>query len=300
MSEFKLGRHISIGQQLSNTPFYAKNLGYDIFQIFLSVPQKILTKARQKDVLIEMGKELNKYRIKMVVHGSYIINLCHDKNSKKYDLSLKSLIQDLNATNDIGRNCLGVIIHMGKNIPENKLTNEQALNNYIVGIKDALSQTPDSTCIILETGASQGSEIGSKLNGLSEIYWNLTNHERNRIMFCIDTCHIWATGYDISDKIGVKTFFEKFNDKIGLEKIACIHFNDSKTDLNSHVYRLADLGYGFIKAPGLKAVARFAKKNNIPLIMETPLDAINIKTNKEITLEEELKTVNLWLNNIKK
>lgn len=295
MSDFRIGRHIGINQQFVDTSIYAKSIGCTIFQIFLAIPQKILPKNKQKIMFVEMGKELVKHNIKMVVHGSYMINLCHNKNSPRYNSSLKSLVQDLKSSADIGKNCLGVIIHMGKNIPENKLTNQQALNNYVNGLKDALEQTPENTHIILETGASQGYEVASKLDELAEIYWKLTNKERDRILFCIDTCHIWATGYDISNEIGVKRFFKEFDDKIGNEKISCIHFNDSKNILGSCVDRHADLGYGLIKGPGLRIIARFAKKNGIPLIMETPLDAINVKTNREITFEEELDKVKLWI-----
>ena len=295
MSEFRLGRHINISHGFVTAPWYAQSLGCGIFQIFLGAPQQVLSKAKQKDDLIKFGEEINKRKLKMVIHGSYTINLCHPKKSKKYQASIKSLIQDLNASVDIGNNCLGVIIHMGKNIPENKLSDEQALNNYVIGLQDALSSTPKNTYIILETGASQGSEIASEIDGLAEIYWKLSETERDRIFFCIDTCHIWATGYDISSPVGVKRFFNEFNDKIGVEKIICIHFNDSKTGLESCVDRHADLGYGFIKADGLKAVAQFAQTNKIPLIMETPLDAVNKTTNKDVTFEEEFTKVKSWL-----
>ena len=295
MSEFRLGRHINISHGFVTAPWYAQSLGCEIFQIFLGAPQQVLSKVRQKDDLIKFGQEIDKRKLKMVIHGSYTINLCHPKKSKKYQASVKSLIQDLNASVDIGNNCLGVIIHMGKNIPENKLSDEQALDNYVIGLQDALSLTPKNTYIILETGASQGSEIASEIDGLSEIYWKLDETERDRIFFCIDTCHIWATGYDISSPIGVKRFFKEFDDKIGIEKIICIHFNDSKTGLESCVDRHADLGYGFIKADGLKAVAIFAQANKIPLIMETPLDAVNKTTNKDVTFEEEFAKVKSWL-----
>lgn len=295
MLNLRIGRHIGINGDFENIPFYAKTIGCDIFQIFLSIPQKVLSKAKQKEVLVKMGNILEKLNMKMVVHGSYTINLCHNKNTPRYNSSLKSLVQDLNSSSNIGKNCLGVIIHMGKNIPDNKLTDAQALNNYVNGLKDALSQTPNNTIIILETGASQGSEIASELDGLAEIYWKLTEMERKRIMFCIDTCHIWATGYDISNRIGVKRFFKEFDDKIGIEKITCIHFNDSKTGLKSCVDRHADLGYGFIKEIGLREIAQFAKKKGIPIIMETPLDTINSKTNKEITFEDEFNKVKSWL-----
>ena len=295
MSDFRIGRHVNISHGFVSSAWYAQNLGCSIFQIFLGAPQRVLSKARQKDELVEFKKELEKRNMKMVVHGSYTINLCHPANTTRFKASLKSLVQDLNASEIIGKKCLGVIIHMGKNIPENKLSDEQALDNYVYGIKTALEATSESTNIILETGASQGSEIASKIDGLAEIYWKLTDEERQRVYFCIDTCHIWATGYDISSPAGVKNFFKEFEDKIGVEKILCIHFNDSKTPLHSCVDRHADLGYGFIKETGLQAVAQYAKKKGIVIITETPLDAINKKTNREVTFKEEFAKLKEWL-----
>lgn len=294
MDKFRLGRHINISNTFYTTPWYAKNLGYDIFQIFLSFPYKILSNTESKNQFTLLGKELVKRDVIMVIHGSYTINLCHPPDSTRFKVSLKSLVRDLDASHLIGENCLGVIIHMGKNIIANNIPDKQALNNYVIGLKKALNATPFTTTIILETGASQGSEVGSKINKLTEIYKMLTQQERKRITFCIDTCHIWATGYDISDSVGVNKFFNEFNDKIGINKISCIHFNDSKTPLDSHVDRHADLGYGFIGKTGLKSIAKFAKKNNIPLITETPLDAINKTTNQEVTFKEEIDTMKLW------
>ena len=295
MSKFRICRHINISKGFLTAPWYAECLGCTIFQIFLGAPQRILSKARQKEELVKFGQELKNRKLKMVVHGSYTINLCHPPKNKKLEASLKSLVQDLNASADIGDCCIGVIIHMGKNIPENNITDEESLQNYIKGLKKALKLTPDNTTIILETGASQGHEVGSKIDGLAEIYDGLTDEEKNRVAFCIDTCHVWATGYDISSSVGVKRFFKEFDQKIGLEKIACIHFNDSKTKLESCVDRHADLGYGFIKEDGLKAIAQFAKKHNLHLITETPLDSINKANNKEITFEEEFAKVKSWI-----
>ena len=300
MSNFRIGRHISIGGNFTNIPTIAKKMGYDIFQIFLAAPQQVFTKSKSQDDLTKFGQELVKYDIKMVIHGNYTINLCHPAKSKKYVSSMRSLVQDLMSSYHIGPYCLGVIIHMGKNISANNLSIDEAIDNYVYGIQDALEKTPKETTIILETGASQGSEVASRLNGLAEIYWKLRDKDRTRIQFCIDTCHIWASGYNISNSTGVKQFFKKFEDKIGIEKIICIHFNDSKTNLDSHVDRHADLGYGFIKSEGLRQVALFAKKHDIPLIMETPLNAINKKTNQELSPNDELDIVKLWLNDLKK
>lgn len=295
MNNLNLGRHISIGNGFVATPSYAKSFGYDIFQIFLGPPKQILYKRKHKDELINLSNQLKINNVKMVVHGSYTINLCHPSSEKKFISSLKSLVQDLQSSAIIGNNCLGVIIHMGKNIAQNNLSINEAINNYVQGLKMALQKSPPQSTIILETGASQGTEVGSKIPDLGYIYSKLSVDEKNRVKFCIDTCHIWATGYDISSDSGVKKFFKEFNDSIGIDKISCIHLNDSKTPLNSHVDRHADLGYGYISLEGLRLICRFAKKYNIPIIMETPLDAVNPKTNNDVTHQEELQLVKSWI-----
>lgn len=291
----RIGHHINIIHDFINIPRYASKLGYGIFQIFLGIPQRVISKPKTEEDLLTFGNELRKYDLKMVIHASYTINLCHPTNSIRFNESLRSLIQDLNASALIGNRCIGVIIHMGKNVPANKLTVDQAINNYVNGLILALEATPDITTIILETGASQGSEVGSKIEILSEIYNKIDIKKRSRIKFCIDTCHIWASGYDISNSTKAKKFFKIFDKLIGIDNIVCLHLNDSKTILNSHVDRHADLGYGYIKSDGLKEIVKLAMKYQIAIVMETPLNSVNPKTNKNITFEEELNKVKLWL-----
>lgn len=297
MNNFRIGRHISASNGLPLIPSFAKNIGCNIVQVFLGVPHQILSKEKPIKDLIGFGQELIKHDMLSVIHGSYTINFCNPLESKLFQTGVISLVKDLNATSIIGGQCLGVIIHMGKNTKLINLSHQQAVNNYVNGIKQALAKSPKETIIILETGASQGNEVASKIEGLKEVYWSLDSSERSRVKFCIDTCHIFATGYDISTIDGVKSFFNQFHEKIGIKKIACIHFNDSLTKVGSHVDRHADITYGYIGEKGLKTVALFAKKHKIPLIMETPLYAINKKTNSEVTIEDELAIVYSWLNN---
>ncbi|MEM3062482.1 MAG: deoxyribonuclease IV [Nitrososphaerota archaeon] len=291
----KFGRQIDFRLEIIDAPSVAKELGYGIFQIFLGAPQQAISKARRVSELKKMGEELERNKIEMVIHGSYTINLCHPRSSRMYKTSVRSLVQDLSASSIIGNRCIGVIVHMGKNILSNNISNDDALGNYVSGLKDALMVAPEDATIILETGASQGREVGSKIEDLAKIYWSLEKGEQRRIKICVDTCHIWATGYDISTASGVKNFFGRFDRLIGNDKIGIIHLNDSKTPLGSGVDRHADLGYGYINKTGLKKVVKFARKKNIPVIFETPLDAINPITNQEVTPDEELKLFVSWL-----
>jgi deoxyribonuclease-4 len=288
-NKFVFGRHMSISFGLANAVRLGHDLHCTIIQIFLGNPERILNKTRSQQELLQLRDSLTKYDMKLVIHGSYTVNLCNDVGSVKFVNSVKSIVQDLNASSIIGTNVLGVIMHMGKNV--NHLPILSAMKNYVYGIKNILSLTVDSI-LILETGASQGNEIASRIEGdygLSKVYEELNSNEKKRVKFCIDTCHIWASGYDISTVDKVKEFISLFDKLIGIDKIACIHLNDSERPLGSKVDRHADLGYGYIPLEGLSAFAKFCYQNNIPMILETPLDAINPKTNKPIDIEDELR-----------
>uniref|UniRef100_A0A6C0CAH7 Xylose isomerase-like TIM barrel domain-containing protein n=1 Tax=viral metagenome TaxID=1070528 RepID=A0A6C0CAH7_9ZZZZ len=297
MRKFRIGRHIDASWNFVSAPEDAHHMGCNIMQIFLANPQQTRTKAKSEKQLLEFSHQLALNKLKLVIHGNYTINLCHPINSLKFKSSIILLVKDLDASSIIGKRCIGVIIHMGKNMKVNDINDEAAAKNYVTGLKIALAQTDAKSTIILETGAGQGNEIGTNLNILSSIYWSLEDDERKRIKFCIDTCHIWAAGYDISDKSKAGTFFKMFEKIMGPNKIACFHYNDSKTELGSHVDRHADIGYGKIPIAGLVAIAKYAFKHRIPLILETPLDTVNLKTNKDITFKDELSKINFFLTN---
>jgi deoxyribonuclease-4 len=284
------GRHLTIQYGMSSSVDLGHDLGCNIIQIFLGSPEKIASKARTISELTSTGTQLLKYNMKLVIHASYVINLCRDVNDSKFEKGVKAIIRDLKAVAVIastGAQVLGVIIHMGKNV--DKFSVKVALHNYVLGLKQALAATSNCT-IILETGASQGTEVGSRIDQLALIYNSpfITAAERSRIKICIDTCHIWATGYDISSSVKVAEFFSEFDKLIGIKNIACIHFNDSEKPLGAKVDRHADIGYGYIPLKGLGAFAKFCYDMSIPMILETPLDAIDPKTNQPIDIEDEL------------
>jgi len=290
---FRIGRHISISPSLLTTPKFADQIGCEIMQIFLGNPQELYSRDRDSDELVSFRSELDKYKMKVVIHGHYTINFCNKPSSQKFKAGVQCLIKDLNSSSIIGKRCLGVIIHMGKNVVIGASKSE-AIENYAQGLSECIKQTSDAQ-IILETGAGTGSEIGTDLKTLKTIYGQLSTSDMERISFCIDTCHIWAAGYDISTSEGVKSYFKDFDNLFGIDKIACIHLNNSQNHLGSKVDRHADLAYGTIKQTGLKEVARLAAAHKIPLIMETPLDVVDPSTNQDIIFADERKLVEKWI-----
>lgn len=296
MSKFRIGRHINVltTNDLLTSPSYAEKIGCEVMQIFLGNPQDVMSKARSKSDLATFGAELKLHKQKVIIHGHYTVNFCHGSDSSRFRTSVKSLVSDLKSSSIIGTDSIGVIIHMGKN--KTDLTESMALANYVFGLQTVLLQTSDlDVPIILETGAGVGKEVGTKIDKLASIYHQLNKSEQNRIKFCIDTCHIWAAGYDISNKKSVRKFFVNFDKLIGIEKIACFHLNNSIGALGSKTDRHADLLYGLINPVGLEYVTKFAFKHKIPIIMETPLIAVDPITNSDITFTDEFKIVKNWI-----
>lgn len=291
---YRFGRHINITYGLASAAQSGLSTGSTAIQIFTGNPQSIKGRKRTIKELHELRDNLKELNMVAVIHTPYIINLCHPSGTKKYQDSLEALVRNLDESFEIG--ALGAVVHMGKNTKETGLTDYEAMDSYATSIKEALKLSKGT--IILETGAGQGSEVGTSLSDLSQIYHRLTTTEKKRVGFCIDTAHIWAAGYNIKDEENVETYFRLFNELIGIDKIIVIHFNDSAVELGSCVDRHINIGYGYIPLEGLKAVAIWGRKNNVPLILETPSDkARNYKTKKTISYVDDLSLLRKWFKN---
>jgi deoxyribonuclease-4 len=253
-----IGRHLRMSHDIDEVADYAESIGCKIFQIFTASPKISYNPVRPDSVWLNLKAKLEKHGLTMVIHASYTINLCHPSNVIKGKLSIRSLKHDLRAAELIGDRCLGVIIHMGKRL---SMDEDVAKRNYVNGLSLSLSGTTKN--IILETGASQGTEICSKLCDMKDLLID------KRIKVCLDTCHVWATGYDISSPRHVSNFFAEVDRTVSLSNVVCIHLNNSKNGIGSKIDRHADLDDGQIPINAIREVIRHA--GNIPLITETPL-----------------------------
>jgi len=210
---------------------------------------------------------MKKNHIYGVAHGKYIYNFARKEINPDH---IKSLLNDIELAKSININ---IILHQGKNLTELKQSREEALNNYVRHISNILKQTTDIK-IVLENSSRQGTELGYTINELKEIYELFDVSLRNRIMFCIDLCHIFVSGeLDMRNGADVKKFIIDFNNKIGLNKLECFHFNDSAVKFNGRNDHHADITKGFIgkeSLDGFIEIIKISKKHKIPLILETP------------------------------
>lgn len=273
---FLHGAHTSIADGFIGAALESvEELKANAMQIFIKSPRSFGVKKISTQEAKEFRDYAKNFGLKFfVAHCSYLLNFA--KPLSKNEWAVKLLVNDIECVAALGGN--GVVLHIGKYL---ELDKKKAFSNIAANIHKVLDMTKNTGIpLLLETTAGQGTEIGYRFEELNELYEVINRSDR--IRFCIDTCHIFAAGYDIRTTKGVAAVFKEWDKLLGISKIACIHLNDSMKPLGSRVDRHEDLGKGMIGLEGLKAVVKFAKKHHIPVILETPERTQNYAQELEI------------------
>ena len=268
-----IGAHYSIKDGYIGAFKIALEDGADALQIFAKSPASAKLRSVTKDEAEEVSSWSERKKIRsLIIHGSYLINLA-EKELGADSYQIKSLAEDMRNAEALGGD--GAIVHMGKSLGK---PTEQAIDNFVKNIHTLLKETDGVNAkIIIENTAGQGTEMGHDLKELALIYKKIA--DKKRVKICIDTAHAFGAGYDVSKK--PEDVILEIDSLVGIANIACIHLNDSKKILNSHVDRHADLDAGEI---GLKGLSAFAKElsraggEDIPLILEVPQETAYYKS----------------------
>lgn len=257
-----IGAHVSAAGGIENAPERAKEITADCIQIFASPPQSFsfsepktlqigVFKKRVKDVHIDP----------VFFHGVYLINLATE-NPSLLGISKESLISYQNLAEKIG--ALGTIFHIGshkgRGLP---LVFNQVVNSCL----EILDKSPEGVFLIFENAAGGGGKIGTSFSELGEIIRAIGS---SKIKVCLDTCHLFASGYAIHEKDGLEKALSEFDREIGLERLVAIHANDSKTPFLSGVDRHENIGEGYIGKKGFEVILNNPKLRDLPFIIETP------------------------------
>lgn len=267
-----------LGHNISNTHLLdyvkvAKENNAKIFQLFLRSPQNYKIIPNKIEDLKQLCTDAQDSNIKIVVHSSYLINLCRPSDDYTLQKGIALVIQDLEES--VKLKALGCIIHMGHNTCN--MTYNDAYMTYIKHIKYILNNSNKQSTLILETGASCGNEVSTRLNELGNILNFLTDDEKKRVKFCIDTCHIFSAGYDLSDPEFVDILDLYIDNTLGWNNVVVIHLNDSKCHLYAKKDRHADINTGYINIEGLIHFVKICNKHTIPLVLETPQEKSTYK-----------------------
>ena len=288
-----IGSHVSFNKnsQLLGSVEEALKYGANAFMFYTGAPQNtnrcIIDKNNMNKAIILMNKNYIDYS-NVVVHAPYIINLCNENN---FSFSVKFLQEELKRCNILGIKKL--VLHPGSHIG---LGENIGLNYIIKGLNEVLDNTNYDVTILLETMSGKGTELGTSINQLKYIIDNI--HDNKHIGVCLDTCHLNDSGINLEY---FDDYLEEFDKLIGINKIGCIHINDSKNSINSHKDRHENIGFGTIGFNTLIKIIYNKKLENIPKILETPyVDKLYPPYKYEIDMIRNKKFNNNLLDEIKK
>ena len=284
-----LGHNIRTEKGYITAANRANDTGADIYQIFYRSPQSYVSYKRPINDTKELASRNIEFKKIMVIHGSFLINLCQNPSDYRHYKGINILVEDLDES--VKLNSLGVIIHMGKDTEGNG--KEVSKANYILGIKEALKRSDINSTIILETGAGVGTEVSSSIKELGHIRNSLTSDEKKRVKFCLDTCHMFSYGYRLDMICAVDIINMDISRYLGWNNIAVVHLNDSEDNCNSHKDNHADIGKGKICFDGLMHFVHLCVKNNVPMLLETPTHYYN---NKRFTMKKQMNMIRRYYN----
>lgn len=276
-----IGSHVSFGEeQLYGSIKEAISYNANALMFYTGAPQNTVRKPIDDSSLkkaVDLAKENNIEFKNIVCHAPYIINLANKKDESKWDFSINFLINELKRCEKLGVD--KIVVHPGSSVG---ITQEEGLDNISDALNTILSQNINVN-ILLETMAGKGNECGRTIDQIAYILNKCHNHKNLKV--CVDTCHINDAGYNVSD---FDKYLDEFDQKIGIDKIYCIHLNDSKNELGSHKDRHENIGFGTIGFDALYGVASNKRLDNIPKILETPYLSVTDKIKKP-PYKEEIK-----------
>ncbi len=264
-----IGAHVSAAGGVFNAPLNAAALSATAFALFTknqkqwNAPPLTATTIEQ----FKLNCQLNHYTAEQILpHDSYLINLGHPE-SDKLEKSRAAFYDEIQRCEQLGLRYLN--FHPGSHLKA--LTESECLARISESINLALQRSTTVTAVI-ENTAGQGTNLGYCFEQLAQII-ELVD-DKSRVGVCLDTCHTFASGYDLRGSSACDTTFAKFGASVGFEYLKGMHLNDSKSKFASKVDRHASLGAGEIGWECFEYIMLDPRFNNIPLILETSVSQL--------------------------
>ncbi|MHC4562150.1 MAG: deoxyribonuclease IV [Planctomycetota bacterium] len=256
-----VGSHLSIAGGVDRALTAAGDYGFDTVALFVRNQRQWTSRPLADDAVRRFRAVRRRVGISPVVaHGSYLVNLAGAPDVRRK--SIKALADELDRCGRLGADYL--VIHPGSNPDRAKGMGliAAALNDIMTACRHR------RTMILLETTSRAGNTIGGRFEELAEILRRL--RRKSRFGVCLDTCHIFAAGYDLRTPAVYRRTMAAFDDAVGLSALKAVHVNDSLGDLGSRRDRHAHIGCGAIGLKGFASLVNDPRLTDIPMIMETP------------------------------
>ncbi len=257
-----IGSHTHFGKdQILGSVKEAISYGANALMIYTGAPQNTFRSNIILEYLEDAKKLMKENDIKMenvICHAPYIINLANKERIEAWNFSISFLKSEINRCEMLGIKY--IVLHPGSAV---KHTKEEGINNIIEAL-NCLDLDDHKCMILLETMAGKGSECGASIEEIKTILDGVNNQNMG---VCLDTCHLNDAGYDMNK---FDEFLDMFDKIIGLNRVKCLHINDSKNSLFSHKDRHANIGYGTIGFEAILKVVNCDRLKEVPKILETP------------------------------
>ncbi len=275
-----LGAHVSAAGGLHNAIGNGEELGCDVVQIFIKNPNRWISKGHTDDAIDGFKEAWKTSSIQtVVVHDIHLTNLA----SPKPDVLKKSRVQFREQIQLADR--LGIpyiVTHLGAHLETGEAEGLEMLSHSFNQLFEDTNDT--SVSVLLETTAGQGTNLGYRFEHLRQIID--TSKYPDRLGVCLDTCHVFAAGYELRSEEAYHQTFDQFDRIIGLDRLLTFHLNDAKSEYNSRIDRHEHIGEGNLGITPFQLLVNDSRFSHTPMIIETPkmeeMHAVNLAVLREL------------------
>lgn len=276
------GAHMSIAGGVSKAFARGEQVGCEAMQIFSKNERQWVARPLPEAEIAAFKAEQARSGIgPVIVHDSYLINLAAPAD-ELWEKSMRAFADELErcALLDIPY----LVTHPGAHTGSGE---EAGLEREAVALNRLFDEgVGGTTTVLLETTAGQGTALGHRFEHLARLFELVPHHDRMAV--CVDTCHIFAAGYDIRTPTTYDATFAEFDRLVGVDRIKCFHVNDSQKDLGSRVDRHAHIGQGFLGLEAFRLLVNDPRFRSIPKIIETPKGDAMLEDIENLTLLRSL------------
>jgi deoxyribonuclease IV len=262
-----VGLHVSVAGSLDLAFDRAQELGATTFQIFTRNPNQWKFKPLAEETIALFREKRKKSGFRRIVdHMPYLPNLASSEKSTM-KISRYTLDEETKRCDSLGVDYL--VIHLGSHLGRGAAV---GISNISEACNEAIAGSDGDTRILLENMAGQKNSVGARFEEIKGILDRIK--ENDRVGVCVDSCHIFAAGFDLRNDEAVASTMGLFDEIIGLDRLKVVHLNDSKGPLGSRLDRHEDIGEGKIGRKGMRAFLHYPGVSERPVIMETPYEDI--------------------------
>ena len=253
------GGHVSGGVKAA--PERAAEIGANAVQLFVQSPRAWRFPEHDPAVLASFGERSRDAGVEAtLVHAIYLCNFA-SPDEEIYGKSVATLRSTVDVACAIGAE--GVVFHVGSHLGSGF---EAGVDRAVPAVQQILERCSDTTWLLIENSAGTGGTIGRSLEELATLVDRLEGHPRLGV--CLDSCHLWASGYDVTDPAALDALLDEFDTAIGLDRLRALHVNDSQTPLGSNRDRHANLCEGLI-GDKLSVFLGNRRLQDLPAVVET-------------------------------